>query len=226
MQSFKDADRGFMAKIEPCIINDIHGNIVWNNEAYSFLTSTSCPETANSKLWQQAQLVSKQGLYKVTDSIYQIRGFDLSNMTIIKGIRGVVVIDPLTSVECAEAALDLYYKQCGKKPVLGMIYTHSHADHFGGAKGILGDNQTNAIPILAPHGFLEHTVSENIYTGNAIARRAAYIYGDQLPKGPSGQISYGLGATISTGTVSLVPPSVDITRTGQVEVIDGIEFIF
>lgn len=226
MKSIKDADRGFMAKLEPCIIKDIDGHIVWNNEAYSFLTSTPCPETANSKLWQQAQLVSKQGLFKVTDSVYQIRGFDLSNMTIIEGVSGIVVIDPLTSVECAEAALNLYYQQRGNKPVLGMLYTHSHADHFGGAKGILGESETNNIPILAPEGFLEHAVSENIYTGNAMARRAAYMYGDQLPKGSSGQISCGLGATVSTGQVSLVPPSVDITHTGQVEVIDGIEFIF
>lgn len=226
MEPIKDADRGFMAKIEPCIIKDIDGHIVWNNEAYSFLTSTPCPETANPKLWQQAQLVSKQGLFKVTNSIYQIRGFDLSNMTIIEGVSGIIVVDPLTSVECAQAALNLYYQQRGKKPLLGMIYTHSHADHFGGAKGIIGEYQTNAIPILAPHGFLEHAVSENIYVGNAMARRAAYMYGDQLLKGPSGQISCGLGATVSTGKVSLVPPSVDITHTGQVEVIDGIEFLF
>lgn len=226
MKSIKDADRGFIAKIEPCIIKDIDGRIVWNNEAYSFLTSTSCPETANSKLWQQAQLVSKQGLFKVTDSIYQIRGFDLSNMTIIEGDRGIVVIDPLTSVECAEVALNLYYQQRGKKPVLGMIYTHCHVDHFGGAKGILGEEQTDTVPILAPYGFLEHAVSENIYAGNAMARRAAYMYGDQLPKGPTGQISCGLGATVSTGRVSLVSPSVDITHTGQVEVVDGIEFVF
>ncbi|KAJ5904481.1 hypothetical protein N7504_006864 [Penicillium tannophilum] len=224
--SFRDADRGFIDKLNPCIIKDNRGNVVWDNEAYKFLTNTPCPQTANPKLWRQAQLVSKQGLFKVVEGIYQIRGFDLSNMTVIEGKQGIVVVDPLTSAECAKAALELYRKSRGNKPVLGMIYTHSHVDHFGGAEGIVSRSETTKIPILAPFGFLEHAVSENVYAGNAMARRASYMYGDQLGKGPKGQISAGLGATLSSGTVTLIPPTVDVTHTGQVEVIDGIEFLF
>ncbi|KAJ6109165.1 hypothetical protein N7486_001399 [Penicillium sp. IBT 16267x] len=224
--SFRDADRGFIDKLNPCIIKNNRGKVVWDNEAYSFLSNTPCPKTANPKLWRQAQLVSKQGLFKVVEGIYQIRGFDLSNMTVIEGKEGIVVIDPLTSAECAKAALELYHRNCGNKPVLGMIYTHSHGDHFGGAEGIVSRSEAIEIPILAPFGFLEHAVSENIYAGNAMARRASYMYGDQLFKGPEGQISAGLGATLSSGTVTLIPPTVDITHTGQVEVIDGIEFLF
>lgn len=224
--SFRDADRGFIDKLNPCIIKDNRGNVVWDNEAYNFLFNTPCPQTANPKLWRQAQLVSKQGLFKVVEGIYQIRGFDLSNMTVIEGKQGVVVVDPLTSAECAKAALELYRKNRGNKPVLGMIYTHSHVDHFGGAEGIVSRSETTKIPILAPFGFLEHAVSENVYAGNAMARRASYMYGDQLEKGPEGQISAGLGATLSSGTVTLIPPTVDVTHTGQVEVIDGIEFLF
>ncbi|KAJ5174476.1 uncharacterized protein N7482_000353 [Penicillium canariense] len=224
--STQDADRGFIAKLEPCTIKNHDGHVIWNNDAYDFLTNAPCPETANPKLWRQAQLVSKQGLFKVASGIYQIRGFDLSNMTIIEGDSGIIVVDPLTSAECAQAALNLYYENCSRKSVLGMIYTHSHADHFGGAKGVVGSNESCTMPILAPYGFLDHAVTENIYAGNAMARRAAYMYGDQLPKGPSGQISCGLGATVSAGRVTLIPPSVDITHTGQVEVIDGVEFVF
>ncbi|KAJ5123501.1 hypothetical protein N7448_009598 [Penicillium atrosanguineum] len=221
----ENANRGLIAKLDPCIIKDRNGRVVWDNDAYDFL-SAPCPDTANPKLWRQAQLVALQGLFKVTDGIYQIRGLDLSNMTIIEGDRGIVVVDPLTSAECAEAALNLYYEHFGKKPVSGMIYTHSHADHFGGAKGIFAENEASSVPILAPYGFLEHAVAENIYAGNAMARRAAFMYGDQLQKGPSGQISCGLGATVSAGTVTLIAPTVDITHTGQVEVIDGIAFVF
>lgn len=224
--SFRDADRGFIDKLNPCIIKDNRGNVVWDNEAYNFLLNTPCPKTASPKLWRQAQLVSKQGLFEVVEGIYQIRGFDLSNMTVIEGKQGIVVVDPLTSAECAKAALELYRKNRGNKPVLGMIYTHSHGDHFGGAEGIVSRSEATKIPILAPFGFLEHAVSENIYAGNAMACRASYMYGDQLLKGPEGQISAGLGATLSSGTVTLIPPTGDVTHTGQVEVIDGIEFLF
>ncbi|KAJ5753134.1 hypothetical protein N7520_010051 [Penicillium odoratum] len=224
--AFRDADRGLIDKLSPCVIKDHRGRVVWDNEAYNFLSNAPCPKTANPKLWRQAQLVSKQGLFKIVDGIYQIRGFDLSNMTVIEGDQGIIVVDPLTSAECAKAALELYRKNRGNKPVLGMIYTHSHGDHFGGAEGIISRSEAAEIPILAPFGFLEHAVSENVYAGNAMARRASYMYGDRLSKGPEGQISAGLGATLSMGTVTLIPPTVDVTHTGQVEVIDGVEFLF
>jgi alkyl sulfatase BDS1-like metallo-beta-lactamase superfamily hydrolase len=225
VQSFHDADRGFVDRLDPCTIKDGSGRVIWDNEAYNFL-SKPVPESASPKLWRQAQLVAKQGLYKVVDGIYQIRGFDLSNMTVIEGTKGIIVIDPLTSAECAKAALELYSKNRGNKAVMGMLYTHSHADHFGGAEGILSRSEATQVPVIAPHGFLEHAVSENIFAGNAMARRAGYMYGNELPKGPRGQISAGLGATVSSGTITIVPPNLDVTHTGQTEIIDGVELIF
>ncbi|KAJ5845366.1 hypothetical protein N7534_009035 [Penicillium rubens] len=226
MQSIRDADRGFIDRLDPCIIKDRQGRVVWDNEAYNFLHGKPAPETTNPKLWRQAQLVAKQGLFEVVDGIYQIRGFDLSNMTVIEGKEGIIVVDPLTSAECAKAALDLYCKNRGSRPVLGMLYTHCHADHFGGAGGILSRSEALEIPVVAPQSFLEHAVSENIFAGNAMARRAGYMYGNELPKSPQGQISAGLGATVSSGTITIVPPSLDVTHTGQVETIDGVEFVF
>ncbi|KAJ5747412.1 uncharacterized protein N7511_009108 [Penicillium nucicola] len=225
-QAFQDADRGFIDRLDPCIVKDSQGQTVWDNEAYSFLDNTPIPETANWKLWCQAQLVAKQGLYKVVDGIYQVRGLDLSNITFIEGKSGILIIDCLTSTECAKAALDLYHKNRGKKPVVGMIYTHTHVDHFGGAEGVVSQSEATRIPIIAPQGFLEHAVSENIFAGNAMARRAGYMYGYELAKGPKGQISCGLGSTVSSGTISMIPPNLDITHTGQVETIDGIELFF
>ncbi|KAJ5811536.1 hypothetical protein N7474_007837 [Penicillium riverlandense] len=225
-QSFQDADRGFIDRLDPCIIKDSQGRIVWDNESYNFLADTTPPEPANPKLWRQAQLVAKQGLYQVVDGIYQIRGFDLANMTFIEGEKGIIIVDCLTSTECAKAALDLYRKNRGNRPIVGMIYTHTHADHFGGAEGAVSQSEATKMPIIAPQGFLEHAVSENIFAGNAMARRAGYMYGYELTKSPDGQISCGLGSTLSSGTVTIIPPNLDITHTGQVEVIDGVELFF
>ncbi|CAI7628139.1 unnamed protein product [Penicillium manginii] len=213
-QCTHDADRGFIDHLDPCIIRDSENHIVWDNESYKFLTETTIPETANTNLWRQAQLVAKQGLYKVVD-----------------GETGIIVIDCLTSTECSKAALDLYCKNRGNRNVVGVIFTHSHADHFGGVKGVISRaepsrNGSTKIPIIAPKGFLEHAVSENIFTGNAMARRAGYMYGYHLAKCPHGQISCGLGSTLSSGTITIISPNLDITHTGQVEVVDGVEMIF
>jgi alkyl sulfatase BDS1-like metallo-beta-lactamase superfamily hydrolase len=164
----------------------------------------------------------------VTDGIYQVRGLDLSIMTIVEGDTGVLVIDPLISTECAAAALALYREHRGDRPVTGLLYTHSHADHFGGARGVVSadDVASGRVPVLAPDGFLAHAVSENVYAGGAMTRRATYMYGALLPKGPAGQVGAGLGQTTSTGTVTLIPPTVDITRTGQEETVDGIHMMF
>ncbi|MEV6353246.1 alkyl/aryl-sulfatase [Streptomyces hydrogenans] len=222
---FEDADRGFLGALVPGIVEAEDGRVVWDNDAYDFLKG-DCPGTANPSLWRQAQLASKQGLYEVTEGIYQVRGLDLSNMTLVEGERGVIVVDPLISAETAAAALALYREHRGDRPVTGLIYTHSHGDHFGGARGVLPRGTEEGVPILAPAGFLEHAVSENVYAGNAMTRRAVFMYGDRLPKAPDGQIGAGLGMTTSTGTLTLIPPTVDITETGQEETVDGVRIVF
>ncbi|WP_432753098.1 alkyl/aryl-sulfatase [Streptomyces sp. JL2001] len=222
---FENADRGFVAALEPAVVKTADGRVVYDNDAYAFLAA-DCPETAHPSLWRQAQLCSRQGLYEVTEGIYQVRGLDLSNMTVVEGERGIVVIDPLISTETAAAALALYRAHRGDRPVTGLIYTHSHGDHFGGARGVLPAGAEDGVPVLAPAGFLEHAVSENVYAGNAMTRRASYMYGANLPKGPDAQIGAGLGSTTSTGTISLIPPTVDITATGQEETVDGVRIVF
>ncbi|MEV6337982.1 alkyl sulfatase dimerization domain-containing protein [Nocardia vinacea] len=222
-----DADRGFIAALEPGEVRTPDGKVVWDNDSYAFLQGT-CPASVNPSLWRQSGLVVKQGLYEVAAGIYQIRGLDLSNMTLIEGTTGVLVIDPLISAETAAAGLALYRAHRGDRPVTGLIYTHSHADHFGGAMGVttVADVAAGRCPVLAPAGFLEHAVAENIYVGTAMARRSAYMYGAALPRGPKGQVGAGLGQTTSLGTITLIPPTVDITSTGQVETVDGIRIVF
>ncbi|MFB8400619.1 alkyl/aryl-sulfatase [Streptomyces sp. NPDC055912] len=222
---FENADRGFIDALSPAVVTGADGNIVYDNDAYAFLKA-DCPDTAHPSLWRQAQLCARQGLFEVTEGIYQIRGLDLSNMTLVEGERGVIVIDPLLSAETAAAGLALYRKHRGDRPVTGMIYTHSHGDHFGGSRGVLPAGSEDGVAILAPAGFLEHAVSENVYAGNAMTRRAIFMYGDRLPKSPEGQISAGLGMTTANGTLTLIPPTLDITETGQEETVDGVRIVF
>ncbi|MCX4834714.1 MULTISPECIES: alkyl/aryl-sulfatase [unclassified Streptomyces] len=222
---FENADRGFIDALVPAVVKGADGQVVYDNDAYAFLKA-DCPDTAHPSLWRQAQLCARQGLYEVTEGVYQIRGLDLSNMTLVEGERGVIVVDPLLSVETATAGLALYRQHRGERPVTGLIYTHSHGDHFGGSRGVLPRGTEQDVPILAPAGFLEHAVSENVYAGNAMTRRAIFMYGDRLPKSPEGQISAGLGMTTSNGTISLIPPTLDITHTGQEETIDGVRIVF
>ncbi|WP_435229047.1 alkyl/aryl-sulfatase [Streptomyces sp. Tue6028] len=225
LTDFENADRGFIAALVPGVVRDADGGVVHDADAYAFLED-DCPDTAHPSLWRQARLCARQGLYEVTEGVYQVRGLDLSNMTLVEGSRGVIVVDPLISAECAAAALALYREHRGQRPVTGLIYTHSHVDHFGGARGVLPHGTEDGVPVLAPEHFLEHAVSENVYAGNAMLRRATFMYGSWLPTGPRGQIGTGLGTTTSTGTVGLVAPTVDITRTGQTEVVDGVRIVF
>lgn len=226
-EDFDEARRGRIVSLSDGVIRATDGRVVWDADAYAFLDG-ECPETVNPSLWRQAQLNSIHGLFQVTEGIYQIRGLDLSNMTIVEGKTGVLVIDPLISAECAAGALALYREHRGDRPVIGLLYTHSHVDHFGGARGVVAaeDVAAGRVPVLAPAGFLEHAVSENVYAGGAMTRRATYMYGALLPKGPSGQVGAGLGQTTSTGTVTLIPPTVDITTSGQEETLDGIRMEF
>ena len=220
---FDNAERGFIAALKPGVIKAADGEVVWDSDSYAFLDGP-CPDTANPSLWRQGQLCSKQGLFQVADGIYQVRGLDLSNISFIEGDTGVIVIDPLISTECAAAAMRLYREHRGDRPVTAVIYTHSHGDHFGGVRGVVPDGAR--IPVIAPAGFLEHAVSENVYAGTAMTRRAVYMYGAELPRNAAGQIGAGLGQTASTGTISLIPPTLDITRTGQEEVVDGVRILF
>lgn len=224
---FADADRGFLAALRPGTVKDGSGKVVWDTESYGFLQG-SCPASVNPSLWRHSQLTVKQGLYEIAPGYYQIRGLDLSNMTLIEGEQGVVVIDPLISTETAAAGLALYRAHRGNRPVTGLIYTHSHVDHFGGALGVTSreDVEAGRCPVLAPAGLVEHAVAENIFAGTAMARRAAYMYGAALPRGPKGQVGAGLGQTTSVGTVSLIAPTRDITTTGQQEVVDGVRMVF
>jgi len=226
-QAFDDAHRGFVAALDPPVITGASGRTVWSLEPYDFLRGEA-PDTVNPSLWRMAQLNQIHGLFTVRDKIHQVRGYDLSNMTVIEGTRGYIVIDPLISAETAAAGMQLVRQQLGDRPVTAVIYTHSHLDHFGGAQGIIDFHDVNSgeVPVVAPAGFTEHAISENIYAGNAMSRRSIYMYGPVLPPGPRGQISAGLGVTTSRGTSSLVPPTTLIDTTGTELVLDGVRFVF
>ncbi|NGO76569.1 MBL fold metallo-hydrolase [Streptomyces sp. YC504] len=226
---FADADRGFIAAFTAGPIKTAAGKVAWDPDAYRFIgEQKSEPDSVDPSLWRQARLLSRQGLYRVTDRIYQVRGLDLSNMTIVEGDTGLIVIDPLISAETAAAALRLYREHRdpkGARPVKAMIYTHPHVDHFGGCRGVL-PGSTEGVDILAPEGFMEHAVSENVYAGPAMARRSAYMYGAQLPTGVKTQVGCGLGLNVSLGTVGLIPPTRYITATGQEVTLDGVRIEF
>ena len=227
-QDFDDARRGFIGRSEFRQIVAEDGRVVWDLDAYEFMRDAEAPDTANPSLWRQGQVLIEDGLFEVVPGIYQLRGFDLSVMSVIEGDTGVIVIDPLISTECAAAAFSLYTEHRGERPVVAMIYTHSHGDHFGGVKGIISQEQVDAgeVQVIAPDGFMEHAIAENVFAGTAMARRAGYMYGAAVDRGPAGQIGAGLGQTTSTGTVSLIAPTVDITETGQRLTIDGVEIEF
>jgi alkyl sulfatase BDS1-like metallo-beta-lactamase superfamily hydrolase len=221
---FDNAERGLVARLEPGVIKDRDGRVVFDIDGFGRAIKGECPDTVNPSLWRQGQLTAIQGLFEVTGGIYQVRGADLSNMTLVESATGVIVIDPLISQECAAAALALYRAHRGDKPVTGVIYTHSHLDHFGGVLGVVDVDTT--VPIIAPEHFMEHAVSENVYAGTAMLRRGMYYGGWALPYGADGTIGMGLGPMGSSGTVGLIAPTVDITATGQEETVDGVRMIF
>jgi alkyl sulfatase BDS1-like metallo-beta-lactamase superfamily hydrolase len=223
----EEASRGLVAPFDPPLVEDARGRVVWDLRSYDFLEGEPA-DTAHPNLWQQSRLTRIAGLFELAPGFYQLRGFDLSNMHVIEGDEGIVVIDPLVSAETAAAALALYREHRGERPVTGLIYTHSHVDHFGGARGVVSADEVEAgnVPVLAPTEFLHHAVSENVFAGTAMGRRAGYMYGAPLERGPRGQIGSGLGQTTSLGTITLIPPTVDITETGQSETIDGVQMTF
>lgn len=228
-EDFENARRGFIATLPEMIVRNPAGGVVWDMEQYAFeAEGNPVPDTVNPSLWRQAQLNALHGFFKVTEGIYQVRGFDISNITFIEGKTGLIVVDPLISSEVARAALDLARAHLGERPVVAVIYTHSHVDHYGGVRGVTSDEEVAAgkVRIIAPEGFLEHAVSENVLAGTAMSRRAMYMYGILLPRGPKGHVDVGLGKATSMGSVGIIPPTESITHSPQTLVIDGVEFVF
>lgn len=227
-RDFDEAARGFLGTIENAKIASPQGRTVWTLEPYSFLQDEKAPPTVDPSLWRQSRLNMNHGLFEVLPGVYQVRGLDIANMTLIEGDKGVVVVDTLTSIEGARAAMDLYFRHRGKKPVTAVIFTHTHTDHWGGARGVLDDAALagGTVPVIAPNFFMEHAVSENIIAGPAMLRRAQYQFGPFLAKGVRGHVDCGLGKSMAAGAVALVRPTDLIIATGDTRVIDGLEFEF
>ncbi|HSI81588.1 MAG TPA: alkyl sulfatase dimerization domain-containing protein [Solirubrobacterales bacterium] len=235
-RDFDDARRGFVTGPAEPLIRDERGEVVWDMGSDSLLDPADAdsegpggaPPTVHPALWRQARLNALPGLYEVADGVYQARGFDISNMSLIEGESGVIVVDPLISTECAAAALALYRAERGGRAVSAVVYTHSHVDHFGGVEGVVDPERVRGgeVPVWAPEGFLEHAVSENVLAGTAMARRAAYMFGSFLEPGERGRVDCGIGRATSAGTVSLIPPTDSVTRTRQRAEIDGVNFVF
>ena len=221
---FADAQRGFVAGLADGAIRTPSGTAVWDLQPYAFLSDDAAPDSVNPSLWRMARLNMAAGLFKVCDRVWQIRGLDLANMTIVEGDTGVIVIDTLTTCEVAAAAIALYFAHRPMRPIAAVIYTHSHSDHFGGVKGVI--SATDPIPVIGPVGFMEAVGGENVLPGNAMARRAQFQFGGLLRQGPRGQVDAGLGKTTARGTQSLIAPTQLIRDPIETHTIDGVEIIF
>lgn len=226
-QDFIDARRGQVAGDPDLEIRDADGAVIWRPADYAFLDALESA-AVNPSLLRQARLNSIHGLFEVTDGVWQVRGYDLSNMSIIEGETGWIIVDPLAAVETARAAMDLVNTQLGERPVTAVIYTHSHIDHFGGVEGVASRRAlaSGAIEIIAPEGFIDAVADENVLGGQIMGRRAAYMYGFFLPRSPRGHIDSGLGKTPALGTYSIARPTRSISRTGEQLTIDGVPFVF
>jgi len=225
---FERAARGLVAQHATGRIDGAYG-VAWDVHRYDFIAQGSAaPDTVNPSLWRQAQLNAIHGLFEVAPGLWQARGYDISNVSFVEGKDGWIVIDPLTSPSCATACLELANERLGARPVTAVIYTHSHADHFGGVLGVTSadDVQKGRCRIIAPEHFLFEAVSENLLAGPAMSRRAAYQFGPTLPPGPRGLVDAGLGKTIPTDPPGLLAPTEDITHTGQELVVDGVRIVF
>ncbi|MEN3222685.1 alkyl sulfatase dimerization domain-containing protein [Mycolicibacterium porcinum] len=228
---FEDAKRGLIAKPDTLTIKDANGNVVWDLEEYKkyIADDKPAPDTVNPSLWRMTQLNMQYGLFEVVkDRIYQVRGYDLSNITFIKGDTGWIVIDPVVSAETAKAGLDLANEKLGPRPVVAVVHSHSHIDHYGGVRGVVNqaDVDSGKVKIVAPVNFVEDVISENVIAGNAMSRRAVYMFGALLPRNAQGGVGAGLGQTNSTGTAGMIIPTDIIDHTGQKLTIDGVEMEF
>lgn len=226
-RDFEDAKRGLVEKFtEP--VKGV-GVDIWNSDLYSFLAEDKpASDTVNPSLWRQAVLNTNQGLYKVIDGIYQVRGIDVANITFIEGKTGWIVLDTLTNTNASAAALVLFFKHFEKKPITGVIYTHSHVDHWGGSRGVISQEEAaeRSVPIIAPDRFMEKAVSENVLAGNAMHRRGSYMFGIYIERSSQGNVDAGLGKSFGHGTLSLVPPNLIIKEPYETHIIDGVELIF
>lgn len=229
-RDFEDAARGLIAPLpDGGQARDADGNLVWDLTRFDFIHAhEDAPATVNPSLWRQMRVTVQGGLYEVVPGLYQVRTLDLSNITFAEGPEGIVAFDPLISAETARAALDLYYEHRPRKPIVAVVYSHSHVDHFGGVRGIVDEADVKAgkVRIWAPEGFLEAAIAENVLAGNVMSRRSTYMYGNLLPADPRGQVGAGLGVTTSSGSIGLVPPTDIVSRTGQREKIAGLDFEF
>ncbi|MGA5588713.1 alkyl/aryl-sulfatase [Pseudomonas siliginis] len=225
---FESVSKGLIAPFKGQI-KDAAGKVIWNVNAYDFLAKDKAPESVNPSLWRLAQLNAHAGLFEVSPKLYQVRGLDLANMTIIEGDDGLIIIDPLTMAETARTALDLYYAHRPRKPVVAVIYSHTHVDHFGGVRGVIdeADVKSGKVKVYAPAGFMEHVMSENVMAGNAMSRRAQYQFGSLLPRSENGQVDAGLGKSApSGGTVTLIAPTDLIAEPLETRTIAGLQVEF
>lgn len=239
-QEYEFATRGLIDAPETLELKDEDGTILWSQEAYAFLDDyEKAPDSVNPSLWENTKNNHAYGLFEVTDGIYQVRGYDMANLTVVKGDTGWIVFDTLMSVECSQAAMQLIEKNLGKFPVKAVIISHSHADHFGGMAGVMAKEDkadetlsiedqlaSGKIPVITPVGFTEHSVKENVYAGKGMGRRSNYQYGILLTPGVTGKLAQGIGMGQSTGTVSFMTPSYEITQSGEKLTIDGVELEF
>lgn len=227
-QDFEDATRGLMAQLKDPIVKAADGRVVWNTQRYEFVKGDP-PATVNPSLWREQKLNTAAGLFKVVDGVYQIRGYDMANMTLVEGASGWIVIDTLFTEDVARAGLKLAMETLkSSKPVVAVIYTHSHVDHFGGVRGVVdeADVRSGKVKVIAPEGFMDNAIAENVLAGNAMSRRANYMYGISLPANDKGSVGTGLGMALSIGAPGLIPPTVIVKQTGEEMTIDGVRIQF
>lgn len=225
-KDFEDAKRGFIARPEGKILGK-DGTVLKDFDAYAFLDGKA-PDTVNPSLWRHAQLNANVGLFKVKDGVYQLRGFDIANMTLIEGKSGWILVDPLTSKESASYALAFARKYLGDKPVSAIIFTHAHADHYGGVLGVVTreEVETRKLAVVAPAGFMEEATSENVLVGVGMGRRSMYQFGKNLPRSATGNVDTGLGKDVVYGTMGILAPNWLIYQATQQMRLDGLDFIF
>lgn len=221
------SSRGFIATPADPLIKDAKGKPVWHIAAYDWMKGDA-PPSVNPSLWREMKYLGKHGLFKVSDGVWQVRGFDVSNMTVIQGQTGWILVDPLTNRETAAAALKLVNEQLGARPVTAVIYSHSHADHYGGVRGVVNEADVTAgkVAIIAPEHFMAEAASENIMAGPAMGRRALFQFGSGIKPGPQGQMGSGIGMGVAGGETTLIAPTDTITRTGETRNVDGVPLEF